>query len=99
VFVSDSSKTHFAPRIVQLGQGNLDFTEAVSGLKEGERVVMLGALALQAQASAAARPHASGTPARSVGSRVRVAARVAPAAPAAAVRAAAVVAAAVAGAD
>ncbi len=49
VFVSDSSKTHFAPRIVQLGQGNLDFTEAVSGLKEGERVVMLGALALQSQ--------------------------------------------------
>ena len=49
VFVSDSSKTHFAPRIVQLGQGNLDYTEAVSGLKEGERVVMLGALALQAQ--------------------------------------------------
>jgi len=49
VFVSDSAKTHFAPRIVQLGQGNLDFTEAVSGLKEGERVVMLGALALQAQ--------------------------------------------------
>jgi HlyD family secretion protein len=49
VFVSDSSKTHFTPRVVQLGQGNLDFTEAVSGLKEGERVVMLGALALQAQ--------------------------------------------------
>ena len=49
VFVSDSTKTHFAPRIVQLGQGNLDYTEAVSGLKEGERVVMLGALALQAQ--------------------------------------------------
>jgi len=49
VFVSDSSKTHFAPRVVQLGQGNLDYTEAVSGLKEGERVVMLGALALQAQ--------------------------------------------------
>jgi HlyD family secretion protein len=49
VFVSDSTKTHFTPRIVQLGQGNLDFTEAVSGLKEGERVVMLGALALQAQ--------------------------------------------------
>ena len=49
VFVSDSSKTKFEPRIVQLGQGNLDFTEVVSGLKEGERVVMLGALALQAQ--------------------------------------------------
>ena len=52
VFVSDSAKTHFAPRIVQLGQGNLDYTEVVSGLKEGERVVMLGALALQAQRQA-----------------------------------------------
>jgi HlyD family secretion protein len=49
VFVSDSTHTVFHPRIVQLGQGNLDFTEVVSGLKEGERVVMLGALALQAQ--------------------------------------------------
>ncbi len=52
VFVSDSAKTHFAPRLVQLGQGNLDYTEVVSGLKEGERVVMLGALALQAQRQA-----------------------------------------------
>ncbi len=52
VFVSDSSKTHFAPRIVQLGEGNLDYTEVQSGLKEGERVVMLGALALQAQRQA-----------------------------------------------
>src|SRR5581483_9302435 len=49
VFVSDSTKTIFHPRIVQLGQGNLDYTEVVSGLKEGERVVMLGALAMQAQ--------------------------------------------------
>ncbi len=49
VFVSDSTKTIFHPRIVQLGQQNLDYTEVVSGLKEGERVVMLGALALQAQ--------------------------------------------------
>ena len=45
----DSTKTIFHPRIVMLGQGNLDYTEVVSGLKEGERVVMLGALALQAQ--------------------------------------------------
>ncbi len=52
VFVSDSTKTHFAPRIVQLGEGNLDYTEVQSGLKEGERVVMLGALALQAQRQA-----------------------------------------------
>ncbi len=49
VFVSDSAKLNFHPRIVQLGQGNLDYTEVVSGLKIGERVVMLGALALQAQ--------------------------------------------------
>ena len=49
VFTSDSSKTIFHPRIVQLGQGNLDYTEVISGLKVGERVVMLGALALQAQ--------------------------------------------------
>jgi hypothetical protein len=49
VFTSDSAKTSFHPRIVQLGQANLDYTEVLSGLKEGERVVMLGALALQAQ--------------------------------------------------
>jgi HlyD family secretion protein len=49
VFISDSAKTSFHPRIVQLGQANLDYTEVLSGLKEGERVVMLGALALQAQ--------------------------------------------------
>jgi HlyD family secretion protein len=49
VFTSDSAKTSFHPRIVQLGQGNLDYTEVLNGLKEGERVVMLGALALQAQ--------------------------------------------------
>lgn len=49
VFTSDSAKKVFHPRIVTLGQGNLDYTEVVSGLKEGERVVMLGALALQAQ--------------------------------------------------
>lgn len=49
VFVTDSTKTKFQPRIVQIGQSNLDYTEILSGLKEGDRVVMLGALALQAQ--------------------------------------------------
>ena len=52
VFTSDSAKKDFHPRIVMLGQGNLDYTEVVSGLKVGERVVMLGALALQAQRQA-----------------------------------------------
>jgi HlyD family secretion protein len=49
VFVTDSAKKVFHPRIVQLGAGNLDYTEVTGGLKEGERVVMLGALAMQAQ--------------------------------------------------
>jgi HlyD family secretion protein len=69
VFVSDTSRTVFHPRLVQLGQGNLDFTEVVSGLKEGDRVVMLGALALQAnrlqqqdRARANASPLGGGTP-------------------------------------
>jgi HlyD family secretion protein len=52
VFTSDSAKKDFHPRIVTLGQGNLDYTEVISGLKVGERVVMLGALALQAQRQA-----------------------------------------------
>jgi hypothetical protein len=32
-----------------LGASNFDYTEAVSGLKEGERVALLTSLALQAQ--------------------------------------------------
>ena len=49
VLVTDTSKTVFHVRLVTVGQGNLDYTEVQTGLKEGERVVMLGALALQAQ--------------------------------------------------
>jgi HlyD family secretion protein len=47
VFVADSN--HYSPRIVQLGQVNFDYSEVLSGLKEGERVVLLSTLALQAQ--------------------------------------------------
>jgi HlyD family secretion protein len=47
VFVAEG-KT-FKPRVVILGAGNYDFTEVVSGLKEGERVALLAALAVQAQ--------------------------------------------------
>lgn len=47
VFIADG-KT-YTPRVVQLGQGNYDYTEVVSGLKEGDRVVLLAALGLQAQ--------------------------------------------------
>ncbi|MEO7336218.1 MAG: efflux RND transporter periplasmic adaptor subunit, partial [Caldimonas sp.] len=41
--------TTFEPRLVMLGASNFDYTEAVSGLKEGEQVAMLAAVALQAQ--------------------------------------------------
>ena len=39
----------FEPRLVMLGASNFDFTEVVSGLKEGDQVAMLAAAALQAQ--------------------------------------------------
>ena len=39
----------FEPRLVQLGAANFDYTEIVSGLKEGEQVALLAAAALQAQ--------------------------------------------------
>ncbi|HKO16317.1 MAG TPA: hypothetical protein VJU87_08760, partial [Gemmatimonadaceae bacterium] len=49
VFVADSANHTYHPRIVLLGGGNYDFTEVVSGLKEGEHVALLTALALQSQ--------------------------------------------------
>jgi HlyD family secretion protein len=47
VFVADG-KT-FKPRFILLGAGNYDYTEVVSGLREGERVALLASLAVQAQ--------------------------------------------------
>jgi hypothetical protein len=47
VFVKN--KDTFEPRLVQLGAANFDYTEVVSGLKEGEQVALLAAAALQAQ--------------------------------------------------
>ena len=47
VFVK--TKDSFEPRLVQLGSSNFDYTEVVSGLKEGEQVALLAAAALQAQ--------------------------------------------------
>jgi HlyD family secretion protein len=46
VFVAEDNT--YRPRIVTLGQGNFDYTEVVSGLKEGDRVALLASLALQA---------------------------------------------------
>jgi HlyD family secretion protein len=47
VFVAEGNS--YKPRVVTLGAGNYDFTEVVSGLREGERVAILAALAVQAE--------------------------------------------------
>jgi HlyD family secretion protein len=53
VFVAtDTTNKHFAPRVLQLGQGNFDYTEVMSGLKEGDRVVLISALQMQANRQA-----------------------------------------------
>jgi HlyD family secretion protein len=49
VFVADSAHRTYHPRVVLLGASNFDYTEVVSGVKEGERVALLTSLALQAQ--------------------------------------------------
>ena len=47
VFVKNGEK--FEPRVVLTGASNFDYTEIISGVKEGEQVAMLAAVALQAQ--------------------------------------------------
>lgn len=49
VFVADSARKTYHARVVMLGASNFDYTEVVSGVKEGERVALLTSLALQAQ--------------------------------------------------
>lgn len=49
VFVVDSAHKTYHPRVVMLGAANFDYTEVVTGLKDGERVALLASLALQAQ--------------------------------------------------
>jgi hypothetical protein len=41
--------TTYEPRLVMLGESNFDYTEVLSGVKEGEQVALLAAAALQAQ--------------------------------------------------
>ncbi len=54
VFVKGSAG--FEARVVRLGLGNFDYTEVLSGLKEGDVVALLGAAAIQvARDSSAAR--------------------------------------------
>jgi HlyD family secretion protein len=43
----------FEPRVIRAGMSDLDFTEVVSGLEEGEQVVLLSALSMQARRDSA----------------------------------------------
>ncbi|MBW7932323.1 MAG: efflux RND transporter periplasmic adaptor subunit [Gemmatimonadaceae bacterium] len=52
VFVQKADST-WEPRAVRLGVANFDYTEVIDGLKEGERVALLSAAAMQAQRQAA----------------------------------------------
>jgi len=47
VFVAENGT--YKARVVRLGVGNFDYTEVVSGLKEGEEVALLAAAAMQAR--------------------------------------------------
>ena len=48
-----ASGTSFVPRVVRVGMSDLDYTEVVSGLQEGENVLLLTALAMQASRDSA----------------------------------------------
>jgi hypothetical protein len=47
VFVAENGT--YRPRLVRVGVSDFDYTEVVSGLKEGEQVALLASAALQAQ--------------------------------------------------
>ena len=47
VFVKQGEK--YSPRVVRLGVSDFDYTEILSGVKEGEQVALLGPAVLQAQ--------------------------------------------------
>lgn len=48
-----ASGTSFVPRVVRAGMSDLDYTEIVSGLQEGETVLLMTALAMQASRDSA----------------------------------------------
>ncbi len=53
VFVAtDTTNKVFQPRVIQMGQGNFDYTQVISGLNEGDRVVLISALQMQANRQA-----------------------------------------------
>ena len=48
-----ASGTGFVPRVVRVGMSDLDYTEVVSGIQEGENVLLLTSLAMQASRDSA----------------------------------------------
>ncbi len=48
-----ASGTGFVPRVIRAGMSDLDYTEVVSGLQEGEQVLLMTALAMQASRDSA----------------------------------------------
>jgi HlyD family secretion protein len=48
-----ASGTGFVPRVVRVGMSDLDYTEVVSGLQEGENVLLLTSLVMQASRDSA----------------------------------------------
>ncbi|HEY5546089.1 MAG TPA: efflux RND transporter periplasmic adaptor subunit [Gemmatimonadaceae bacterium] len=48
-----ASGNSFVPRVIRAGMSDLDYTEVVSGLQEGEQVLLLSALAMQASRDSA----------------------------------------------
>ncbi len=47
------SGTTYAPRVIRTGMSDLDYTEVVSGLEEGEEVILMTALSMQARRDSA----------------------------------------------
>jgi HlyD family secretion protein len=48
-----ASGNSFVPRVIRAGMSDLDYTEVVSGLQEGEQVLLLSALSMQASRDSA----------------------------------------------
>jgi len=51
VFIAAGST--YVPRVIRAGMSDLDFTEVLSGIEEGERVVLLSSLEMQARRDSA----------------------------------------------
>jgi HlyD family secretion protein len=49
MFVFVKQGTKYSPRVVRLGVSDFDYSEILSGVKQGEQVALLGPAVLQAQ--------------------------------------------------